>query len=631
MRKKITALATLVVIAVLVMASIGLVLSERRLLTNNLDESISTRVDEIEELVKEGRVPPTLTGLGEDDAVGQVILSGKVVATSANTLCTGSTPVLNNALRIFSTATLGNFTAAGTTGAPLTLSGTATQIASGTGSNTVTLTYRHIPSTSDQLTAGCPYTLTDTVALAASVASLAFTGLAAWTRPEVNTAWVPSLGLRWHFAVDGIGVPLVLLTALLTVAVVVQSRGREPAGGSAATFYACILLVEFGALATFLTRDAIGFFIAFELVLVPMWALINRFGDEHQSEAVRADASYRFIFFTALGSTLMLIGIIALVSATGTSDLTALASARGGGMDRHTQVLIAALLVAGLGIKVPLWPAHTWLPPAHTVAPTAGSVLLAAVLLKMGTYGIVRVAMPTVPEGFAAVAPYLAAAGTVGILWGALACLVERDLKRLVAYSSVAHMGFVALGLASGTETGLQAALFANIAHGLVSALLFFVVGALKQRWGSADLGVPRSALRESAPRLGFALVVGFAAAFGLPGLAGFWGEFPAILSAYQPAVGLSEAVFRTYMVVAAIGTVLAAGYLLWMFQRTAFGTPKEEFAKAHVHDVHPLEWVAWAPMLALIFVLGVYPRLIFGITNEAVNTMSQAFRAVGG
>jgi len=191
----------------------------------------------------------------------------------------------------------------------------------------------------------------NTVALAASVASLAFTGLAAWTRPEVNTAWVPSLGLRWHFAVDGIGVPLVLLTALLTVAVVVQSRGREPAGGSAATFYACILLVEFGALATFLTRDAIGFFIAFELVLVPMWALINRFGDEHQSEAVRADASYRFIFFTALGSTLMLIGIIALVSATGTSDLTALASARGGGMDRHTQVLIAALLVAGLGIK----------------------------------------------------------------------------------------------------------------------------------------------------------------------------------------------------------------------------------------------------------------------------------------
>ena len=183
---------------------------------------------------------------------------------------------------------------------------------------------------------------------------------------------------------------------------------------------------------------------------------------------------------------------------------------------------------------MPLWPLHTWLPPAHTIAPTAGSVLLAAVLLKMGTYGVVRLVIAPLPDGFARLAPVLAARGVVGILWGGLACLVENDLKRLIAYSSVAHMGFVALGLASGTTTGLQAALFANVAHGIVSALLFFLV--LGERWGSADLATARAALREVAPRLGFALVVGFAAALGLPGLVGFWGEFLAVNAAWSPA-----------------------------------------------------------------------------------------------
>jgi len=366
------------------------------------------------------------------------------------------------------------------------------------------------------------------IALGASVVTLVLVLLVAWLRPDVNSRWVPALGLRWHFAVDGITIPLILLTAALTVGVVLHSRGREPGGGvegggSASTYYACLLLIEFAALATFLTRDAIAFFIAFELVLIPMWILISRFGDEHVSDAVRADASNRFVFFTVLGSTLMLLGILVLVTTSGTSDLTVLAARHGAGTTQSTQVLVAALLVTGLGIKVPLWPAHTWLPPAHTVAPTAGSVLLAAVLLKMGTYGIIRVALPTVPQGFATVSPYLAACGAVGIIWGGLACLVERDLKRLVAYSSVAHMGFVALGLASGTQTGLQAALFANIAHGLVSALLFVVVGGLKERWGSADLGVARTALRETSPRMGCALVIGA----GAPGPRRLLGRVP--------------------------------------------------------------------------------------------------------
>ena len=203
-----------------------------------------------------------------------------------------------------------------------------------------------------------------------------------------------------------------------------------------------------------MARDAILFFIAFEVVLVPMWVLVRRFGDDHVPDETRADAAGRFVLFTVLGSTLMLVGILFLVHHQGTSDLTVLADRHGAGLSPPLQVAIAAILLLGLGIKVPLWPLHTWLPSAHTIAPTAGSVLLAAVLLKMGTYGIVRLAVATVPEGVAALSPVLAILGVVGILWGGLACLVERDLKRLIAYSSVAHMGFVALAIASGSETG---------------------------------------------------------------------------------------------------------------------------------------------------------------------------------
>ncbi len=354
---------------------------------------------------------------------------------------------------------------------------------------------------------------------------------------EVDAPWIRSLGIRWHFAVDGISAALVLLTALLTVAVVVHTlAGRTPPGGSASTFLGCILLVETGALATFLARDAVLFFIAFEVVLVPMWVLIRSFGDDHVPDERRADAAGRFVLFTVLGSTLMLVGILFLVHHQGTSDLEQLARLHGAGISRSLQIAIAAILLLGLGIKVPVWPMHTWLPPAHTVAPTAGSVLLAAVLLKMGTYGIVRLVVATVPAGVAALSPVLAILGAVGILWGGLACLVERDLKRLIAYSSVAHMGFVVLALASGSDTGLQAALFGNIAHGVVAALLFFLVGDLKEQWGSADLRTVHVALRDRAPRFGIVLLIGFAAALGLPGLVSFWGEFLALYAAWSPA-----------------------------------------------------------------------------------------------
>jgi NADH-quinone oxidoreductase subunit M len=245
-------------------------------------------------------------------------------------------------------------------------------------------------------------------------------------------------------------------------------------------------------------------------------------------------------------------------------------------------------------------------------------VLLAAVLLKMGTYGLVRLPLASVPEGFAKVAPVLAVLGAVGIIWGGLACLVERDLKRLVAYSSVAHMGFVVLGLASGTRTGLQAALFANVAHGVVSALLFVVVGGLKERWGSADLETARAALREVTPRLGFALVVGFAASLGLPGLAGFWGEFLSVYAAWSPAADRPQGLFRALAVVAAVGTALAAAYALRVL-RTVWAGDRTE---PRIADSRDSEWDVIAVLVLAVLVLGIAPGPLLALTDDTVTTI---------
>ena len=442
---------------------------------------------------------------------------------------------------------------------------------------------------------------------------------------DVNHEWIKAIGSRYHMGVDGISIPLLALSMLISILCVIYSWDHFPEPHNPKAFLILLLVLEVGMNGTFVSQDLILFFVFFELVLLPMYFMIGVWGGPN-----RQYASIKFFLFTLFGSALMILGFLALFFKAGnTFDIPTLIE-NASSIPKNTQLWIFGGLFMGFAIKVPMFPFHTWLPDAHTEAPTVGSVILAAVLLKLGTYGFVRIAIPILPEAAIEWAPWIGGLAVVGIIYGALGCLAQKDMKRLIAFSSVAHMGFVMLGIATLTDFGINAAVFGMVAHGLITGMLFFCAGSIQERFGTRELS-RLGGLLVQAPKLGWILGFCAMASLGLPGLAGFWGEFPAILSAYQPAAGLSESLFRFYMVVAAVGTVFAAGYLLWMYQRTAFGTPKDEFAKEHIHDVHGPEWLAWSPLLALIFVLGVYPRLVFGVTDEAVQHVTAAFRAVGG
>jgi NADH-quinone oxidoreductase subunit M len=445
---------------------------------------------------------------------------------------------------------------------------------------------------------------------------------------EANKSWIDVIESRYHIGIDGIALPLLVLSALITLMCVVYSWSHFPEPHNPKGFLALTLLLEVGMNGTFAAQDLILFFIFFELVLLPMFFMIGVWGGPN-----RVYASIKFFLFTLFGSALMLLSFLALFFLTDphTFDIPKLAEAAGEGLVGSTQNLIFLGLFLGFAIKVPMFPFHTWLPDAHTEAPTVGSVLLAAILLKLGTYGFIRIALPVLPEAAEAWAPWIGLLAVVGIIYGALCCLAQRDMKRLIAFSSVAHMGFVMLGIATLTDFGINAAVFGMVAHGLITGMLFFLAGSVQERYETREIS-RLGGLLVQAPRLGWILGFCAMASLGLPGLAGFWGEFPAILSAYQPLEGLPVETFRTFMVIAAIGTVLAAGYLLWMFQRVAFGSVKQEFESTHIHDVHAPEWIAWTPLLLLILALGVYPNLLFKITDGAATSVADGLaKAIGG
>jgi NADH-quinone oxidoreductase subunit M len=438
--------------------------------------------------------------------------------------------------------------------------------------------------------------------------------------------WISVIKSSYYIGVDGISLPLYFLSMVITVLVMIYSWDHVPSPGNPKAFFMLMLVLQTGMAGTFIARDLILFFVFFELVLLPMYFMIGVWGGEN-----RQYASLKFFLYTMFGSALMLVAFLALFFKTGAESFSIpYLVENGGAIAKNIQVWIFAGMFVGFAVKVPMFPFHTWLPDAHTQAPTQGSVILAAILLKLGTYGFVRIAIPILPEAAKEWAPWIGLLSVIGIIYGALGCLAQTDMKRLIAFSSVAHMGFVMLGISTLTPFGLNAAMFGMVAHGLITGMLFFVAGSVKERYHTLEIK-RLSGMLKQVPRLGWILGFCAMASLGLPGLAGFWGEFPAILSAYQPAKGLPVEIFRTYMVVAALGTVLAAGYLLWLYQRTAFGEPTAEFAPGHghdedIHDVNSFEWIAWTPLLVAIVVFGVYPQLMFKVLDPAVNVTLKAF-----
>jgi NADH-quinone oxidoreductase subunit M len=436
-----------------------------------------------------------------------------------------------------------------------------------------------------------------------------------------DVAWAPALDLRWHLGVDGLSLPFALLTAVLVFCCSLYTVRVRPEAGRLRAFVALVLLIEVGMLGTFLSLDLLLFFLFFEVVLVPMWFLIAWWGDPHDRPG-RTSAATTFILYTLLGSALMLIGFLVVHAQTGTFDMVELAARGGEGISEGAQLLAAVAIVGGLAVKVPVWPLHTWLPDAHAKAPTVGSVLLAGVLLKMGSYGLVRIAVPAVPEGVGRIAPVLGGLAVVGIVYGALACLAQGDLKRLVAYSSVGHMGFVVLGVATLTPAGLNGSVYAGIAHGVITGLLFFLAGAIKDRHGTSEFDRLGGGMYARLPRLGALLTFGAVASLGLPGLAGFWGELLSLIGAFRPAGLLDRPYFLVLLVVALVGLVLTAWYLLVVVRRVCQGDDVIGARLPVLGDVTRHEVASWGPLVALTLVLGVWPGLLLTVVDPAVATV---------
>jgi len=421
---------------------------------------------------------------------------------------------------------------------------------------------------------------------------------------EERLDWVPEVGIQYLLAVDGISVLLVALSALLVVLAIVASWKIDI---KPRFYFAMILLLAVGMNGVFCALDFVLFFVFWELVLVPMYFLIGIWGGPR-----REYAAIKFFLYTLAGSVFMLIGIIALYLQVGTFDMLQL-TLEAPKLAASFQWWIFAAFFLGFAVKVPIFPFHTWLPDAHVEAPTAGSVLLAGVLLKMGTYGFVRVSLPMLPDAAQTWAWFIAALAVISIVYGAAVAFAQTDLKKLVAYSSVSHMGFVMLGIASLTQAGIDGAVFVMIAHGLITGMMFLLVGMVYERTHTRMI-TDISGLSKAVPVAGGLLAFASFASLGLPGLAGFPGEFLSLLGAWQSELWVG------FVIISAIGVLLAAAYMLWMLQRTVLGEPSA--AVEGISDLNVRELTAIVPLVVLIIFIGVYWSSVLSFIDPAVGTM---------
>ncbi|MBP2390644.1 complex I subunit 4 family protein [Aeromicrobium fastidiosum] len=410
---------------------------------------------------------------------------------------------------------------------------------------------------------------------------------------EIDVPWIESLGARLHLGVTAVSWPFALMTAFIAIlcCLWLAVEGTSPA------LVGLVLVISASSLGVFSSLDALLLFVFFELALVPMWFVIAWWSDGPPDVARRA--ATRFLLFTVAGSALLLVGIV-------------IAATRGGSLELITirpDAVAIVLITLGFAVKTPVVPLHTWLPDAHSAAPTVGSVLLASVFLKLGTYGLLVFVGPS--DRIGVVAPWLAVAGAAGIVWSALACYVQDDLKRLIAYSSIGHMGFVVLAISTRSDVGVAAAVFGSIAHGLVTGLLFFAAGSMKDRYGTSSMRAIGRGLYGRAPWLAVTFVLAAVASLGLPGLAGFWGEVLSLRAAYEVGEVLTRPVAWTGLGLALLGIALTTAYFVRAIRLVAQGEPVPHEGD---RDLVRRELAVMGALVVAVVVLGLAPQLLLDL-----------------
>jgi NADH-quinone oxidoreductase subunit M len=438
------------------------------------------------------------------------------------------------------------------------------------------------------------------ISLLIFLASLALIGPYWFANPtgftfSTNVPWINYPPIRYHVGLDGLSLWLVLLTTLLTPIAVaiswnsIDHRMKE--------FYAFLILLEFGLIGVFVSLDLFLFYVFWEISLVPMYFLIGIWGHDR-----RIYAAVKFFLYTMAGSMMMLAAIIYLYNKSGTFDyLDILSQIETGRLSfaPQAEMLLFLAFFVSFAIKVPLFPLHTWLPDAHVEAPTAGSVMLASLMLKMGCYGLIRFCLPLFPAAAHDSSPWIAALAITGIIYGALVALVQPNMKKLVAYSSVSHLGFVVLGIFSFTQQGLDGAVYQMLNHGVSTGALFMLVGYLYERRHSLEISA-YGGVATPAPNLATVFLITTLASVGLPMLNNFVGEYLVLQG--------TSLVHFTWAAFAAIGAILAACYMLWLYQRAFFGKASEGVTQ-HIYDLTPREWAAILPLVALMFWMGIFTQ----------------------
>ena len=465
------------------------------------------------------------------------------------------------------------------------------------------------------------------IALAAALLSFGFSLTLLGYQPSgaefqyrEDLSWIPAFGMRYTVGIDGISLVLVILTTLLSAVAILYSW--KPIQVRIREYYAAMLLLMVGMLGVFVALDMFLFYVFWEVSLIPMYLLIGIWGGPR-----RIYATVKFLIYTLVGSLLMLVAILAVAIAhasAGNPFTFSYETLRGFPFTDTLQAGAFLAFFLAFAIKVPMWPFHTWLPDAHVEAPTAGSIILAGVLLKLGGYGFLRFSIPLLPDASVAFAPWIIGLAIIAILYGAMVAMVQPDLKKLIAYSSVSHMGFVMLGAFVFNIQGLQGAVFQMICHGITTGALFLLVGVIYERTHDrqiAHMGGLNARLPQYAALFGLFTF----ASIGLPGLSGFVGEFLVLLGAFQYSGWVAAAAMPV--------VILSAVYMLWMYQRAFFAVPSDwmKRAWAGLTDLNRDEWLSLSPLIVLVVVLGVYPGPILDTISVPVDRIIEAVNGSGG